>query len=43
LHECILLEQKSKGAHCHVPSRVLGMTLKQTIYQGRMSDDTENS
>jgi len=43
LHECILPERKNEGAHNRVLSSVLVMTPKQTIHQGWMSDDTENS
>jgi len=43
LHECVLPERKSKGAHRRIPSCVLVMTPKQTIHQARIGNDTENS
>ena len=35
--------EKNRGAHYHVPSRVLVMTPKQAIHQSRTSNNTENS
>jgi len=43
LQDCVLPKRKSGGVHCRVPSCVPVMTLKQTIHQGWMSDNTENS
>jgi len=43
LHERVLPERKSRYAHRRIPSCVMVMTPNQTIHQGRMSNDTENS
>jgi len=43
LHESVLSERKSRGIYYRAPSYVLVMIPKQTIHQGQMNDDTDNS